>query len=90
MKVSGTDEMKFRVKYPGAKRQFTNSIGMKFVFIPSGTFMMGSPLSEPERESDERQHRVTLTRGFYMGVTEVTQKQWRRGLTVCVSQREPS
>lgn len=38
---------------------------------------MGSPSSEPERDSDENQHRVTLTKGFYMGVTEVTQGQWR-------------
>ena len=56
---------------------FTNNIGMKFVLIPAGTFMMGSPSNEPERYSDERQHEVTLTKGFYMGVTEVTQRQWK-------------
>jgi len=62
---------------PSTGRTFTNSIGMKFVFIPPGTFMMGSPEDEPERESDERQHKVILTKGFYMGMTEVTQAQWR-------------
>ena len=58
-------------------KTFTNSIGMKFVLIPKGTFMMGRPSSEPKRDSDERQHRVTLTKGFYLGTTEVTQGQWR-------------
>lgn len=55
---------------------FTNTIGMKFVYIPPGTFLMGSPYSENGRGDDEKQHRVTLTKGFYMGVTEVTQSQW--------------
>ena len=53
------------------------SINYKMVYIPPGTFMMGSPSGEKGRDSDERQHRVTLTKGFYMGVTEVTQKQWK-------------
>jgi len=61
----------------GPGKSFTNSIGMKFVFIPPGTFMMGSPSDEPGRDSDEKQHQVTLTRGFYMQTTEVTQGQWR-------------
>ena len=56
--------------------EITNSLGMVFVYIKPGTFMMGSPSSEPGRSSDERQHRVTLTKGFYMQTTEVTQGQW--------------
>jgi len=59
-------------------KTFTNSIGMKFVLIPNGTFMMGSPSSEPRRDSDETQHRVTLTKGFFMQTTEVTQGQWKQ------------
>ncbi len=58
-------------------KTFTNSTGMTFVQIPAGTFMMGSPSSEPNRDSDETQHRVTLTKPFYMQTTEVTQGQWR-------------
>ena len=58
------------------RRTFANSIGMKFVLVPAGSFMIGSPPDEPGRGDDERQHRVTLTKGFYMGVTEVTQGQW--------------
>jgi len=53
------------------------SLGMKFVYIKPGSFMMGSPSSEQGREYDERQHRVTLTQGFKMQTTEVTQGQWR-------------
>ncbi|MBF0202306.1 MAG: formylglycine-generating enzyme family protein, partial [Desulfamplus sp.] len=44
----------------------------------AGTFMMGSPENEHERYSDETQHRVTLTRDFYMQTTPVTQGQWKR------------
>jgi len=56
-----------------------NSIGMTFVYINPGTFMMGSPAGEPgrERDSDETLHQVILTHGFYMQTTEVTQGQWR-------------
>jgi len=44
--------------------------------IPAGALTMGSPEDEPGRGVDETQHQVTLTKGFYMGVFEVTQKQW--------------
>ncbi|MBT8366100.1 MAG: formylglycine-generating enzyme family protein, partial [Deltaproteobacteria bacterium] len=57
--------------------EFTNALGMKFMLIPAGTFIMGSPLNEPGRDSDERRHKVTLTRPFYMQTTEVTQGQWQ-------------
>jgi sulfatase modifying factor 1 len=58
-------------------KNFTNSIGMKFVWIPPGSFVMGSPKEEKERSDNETQHKVTLTRGFYMGVYTVTQEQWK-------------
>lgn len=44
--------------------------------IPKGTFTMGSPVGEVGRESDETQHQVTLTEDFYIGVFEITQKQY--------------
>jgi len=50
---------------------------MKFVFIQPGTFMMGSPSNEPGRDDDETQHQVTLTKGYYLQTTEVTQGQWQ-------------
>jgi formylglycine-generating enzyme required for sulfatase activity len=59
------------------KKSLTNSFGMKFIYIPSGTYMMGSPLTEFGRDNDEKQHTVTLTEGFYIQTTEVTQGQWK-------------
>ena|GEM_PF-3288354 len=44
--------------------------------IPAGTFSMGSLSDELGRNSDENPHEVTLTQDFYLGVFEVTQKQW--------------
>jgi formylglycine-generating enzyme required for sulfatase activity len=58
-------------------KTYTNSLGIKFVWIPPGSFMMGSPKEEKERSQDETQHKVTLTKGFYMGVYTVTQEQWQ-------------
>jgi len=58
------------------QQPFTNSLGMTFVLIPAGTFMMGSPKDEPERWDDETLHQVTLTKSYYMQTTEVTQGQW--------------
>jgi formylglycine-generating enzyme required for sulfatase activity len=46
--------------------------------IPAGAFSMGSPTNELGRGDDETQHSVTLTKDFYIGVFEVTQKQWER------------
>jgi len=46
--------------------------------IPAGIFTMGSPPDEVGRWDYETQHQVTLTQDFYIGVFEVTQKQWER------------
>jgi uncharacterized repeat protein (TIGR02543 family) len=51
-------------------------IPVDMVWIPAGTFMMGSPEDEPGRFDDETQHQVTLTQGFYMGKYPVTQAQY--------------
>jgi len=50
--------------------------GIQMVWCPPGTFLMGSPETETERSSGERQHRVTLTKGFWLAKTECTQAQW--------------
>jgi formylglycine-generating enzyme required for sulfatase activity len=54
-----------------------NSIGMKLVHIPPGNFTMGSPNTEPGRIANETRRQVTFAKGFRIGVTEVTQKEWR-------------
>ncbi len=54
-----------------------NSIGLRMIYIRPGEFWMGSPGNEPGHEEDESpQHLVKLMRGFYLGATEITQKQW--------------
>ena len=50
--------------------------GTECVWCPPGQFMMGSPTSERGRDSDEVQHEVVLTRGFFLSETECTQGQW--------------
>ena len=60
-------------------RQLTNSLGMKFALIQSGTFLMGSPPDEAGRGSDEGpQHEVTIARPFYLAIYPVTQEQYQR------------
>jgi formylglycine-generating enzyme required for sulfatase activity len=54
-----------------------NSIGMRMVLVPAGSFVMGSPAGAPMRQEEETQRRVTLTRPFRVAETEVTQRQWR-------------
>ena len=46
------------------------------VWISPGTFVMGSPTSEALRNSNEMEHTVTLTKGFYMGKYAVTQGEY--------------
>ena len=47
-----------------------------FRYCPPGTFQMGSPKSEKERGNDETRREVTLTRGFLILETPVTQRMW--------------
>jgi formylglycine-generating enzyme required for sulfatase activity len=60
--------------------------GMTFALIPAGSFEMGTPPSEPGRETQERLHTVTLTRSFFLAIHEVTQAQWSRVMDVNPSQ----
>lgn len=53
--------------------------GSKIVFrlIPAGSYVAGSPTTEPRRSGDDdEQHNVAITKPFYCGIFEVTQKQW--------------
>jgi len=59
----------------------TTSIGLKLKRIPAGTFLMGA---DPDAKKDDvgegerPQHRVTLTRPFFLGTCEVTQNEYRQ------------
>jgi formylglycine-generating enzyme required for sulfatase activity len=49
---------------------------MPFVLLPAGSFQMGSPESERDREAQERRHAVSIAKPFYLGIHEVTQAEW--------------
>ena len=53
-----------------------NSLGMEFVWIPAGTFVMGSPEDEEGRYLRERQHEVRISEGYWMKKHEVTLGEW--------------
>lgn len=61
--------------YLGVPVEMTNSIGMKLTLIPPGEFVMGS--AQAERTDDAPQHRVQLTRPFFLGMHEATVCQFR-------------
>jgi formylglycine-generating enzyme required for sulfatase activity len=52
-------------------------VTMTFCWCPAGKFAMGSPTSEAGRSDEENQVEVTLSQGFWMAKTEVTQVQWQ-------------
>lgn len=56
--------------------QLPDDITLELVYIPAGSFLMGSPSDEEMRSEEERQHKVTITEGYWMGKYEVTQAQW--------------
>ena len=60
------------------RKRFSNKLGMEFVFIPSGTFIMGILLDGEDKVNNAMPHQVSLTRGFYMQTKEVTQGQWKK------------
>ncbi len=75
------------------KVAYENLLGMKFVKLPAGEFMMGSSEEEVKslvaahrvnedwiRALETPKHRVRITRDFYMGIHEVTQAQYRKAM----------
>jgi len=50
---------------------------MMMCWIPPGEFLMGSPVDEDRRGDDETEHRVKITRGFWLAKTQTTQAQWQ-------------
>ena len=52
-------------------------INLEMIKCPAGNFIMGSPESESGREECEKQHKVTISKAFYIGKYPVTQKQYQ-------------
>ena len=71
---------------PAIEVELASGTKMRMIYIPAGTFWMGSEDSSDRNTRDERpRHQVSITKGFYMGMTEVTQRQWK-----AVTSRNPS
>jgi formylglycine-generating enzyme required for sulfatase activity len=62
----------------GANSDSYKTTNLLLRLIPRGTFTMGSPTNELSHISNETQHQVTLSKDFYIGIFEVTQRQWER------------
>ena len=52
-------------------------VPLELAWCPAGVFQMGSPADEPEREDDEQQHQVKISKGYWMGIYPVTQRQYK-------------
>jgi len=61
---------------PSSPSTSTNSLGMQFVRIEPGTFLMGDPPEEEKQSPNERQHRVRISKPFMMGIHAVTRGQF--------------
>ena len=73
---SWSDPLQTVGSYAG-ERWNGSGLHIPFRWCPVGTFMMGSPVTEAGHGDDEDQVSVTLSRGFWLGETEVTQGQWQ-------------
>jgi formylglycine-generating enzyme required for sulfatase activity len=72
--ASGSTNADSLDRQPG--KVISNSIGMKLVWIPPGEFQMGSNDNIWDKETPV--HAVKITKGFYMGIYEVTQEQYQK------------
>ncbi|OHE80368.1 MAG: hypothetical protein A2107_08005 [Verrucomicrobia bacterium GWF2_62_7] len=71
---------------PAIEVELAPAVKMRMVYIPTGQFWMGGEDSSERTTRDERpRHQVSITKGFYMGMTEVTQREWK-----AVTSRNPS
>jgi formylglycine-generating enzyme required for sulfatase activity len=70
----------YTTKILGITKELTLDLGgkvtMRFMLIPAGGFLMGSPQEETGRAGNESQHQVIISKPFHMGAFEVTQEQY--------------
>ena len=68
-----------KVENPSTPKTYTNSLGMEFVLVEAGEFMMGAVPQDEEAGDDEKpQHMVRITKPFYIGKYPVTQGEWEK------------
>ena len=77
---SGAESLNYPYRYSATPPDLDNdacrTTNLWLRLVLPGTFMMGSPTDERGRDSDEVLHQVMLTKPYYIGVFEVTQKQY--------------
>lgn len=61
--------------------ELNSSVILEMLWVEPGTFIMGSPTTGKGPRSDEAEHNVTLSTGFYLGKYEVTQAQYEAVMT---------
>lgn len=81
LQLPATPHARFDPGATSVKERFYRAVAVEaptnFVFIPPGTFRMGSPPDEPERwDREGPQTAVTISKGFWMSMYEVTQGQY--------------
>ena len=80
--AGNTDTITRTVTVTGSHTVDLNAtVAMDMIWCPPGTFTMGSPTTEVGRGTDETEHNVSLTKGFYLGKYEVTQAQYEAVMT---------
>jgi formylglycine-generating enzyme required for sulfatase activity len=88
LKKADTSDLLAKAKVPaptGARKRavakeeknYQNEEGIELLWVKPGTFKMGSPKDEEGRFHYETQHKVTLTQGYWLAKTELTQAQWK-------------
>jgi len=60
------------------EQKITNSLGMTFILVKPGPFLMGSPRTEKFRDTDEISHSMEIKKAYYLQTTEVTLGQWQK------------
>ncbi|MEZ5944350.1 MAG: formylglycine-generating enzyme family protein [Planctomycetaceae bacterium] len=72
----GRDQYGLWCEFQVPKRGDSGVVTQRLRWISPGTFAMGSPEDEPERQYNEAQHTVTLTKGYWLADTTCTQEMW--------------
>ena len=76
-------------------RRVTTGIGLKLTYIPPGSFTIGAKPGEPGAKPAEKPHKVTISKGFYMGIHELSRQEnrgrpnWEFLLDACGQQSKP-
>ncbi|MDO4629176.1 MAG: formylglycine-generating enzyme family protein [Planctomycetia bacterium] len=89
MTVQNPDNIRFLIPSSAGERIILHVQEIEFPFrwCPAGEFSMGSPSSEKGRTVWETRHRVTLSRGFWILETEVTQSMWETVMGITIIQQ---